>query len=131
MPIIRNNHEDIYPAGPNYVRSIRAGGTLYISGCTARNSDAEDGPVLDQLRVTLDRIVRIVEAEGGSASNIVAMTTYVTDMRTMWPVEGEQLRIWEHFFGGDWPTNAYIEVSAFAEPGLNVEITATAVLDDD
>ena len=131
LPITRNNHEDIYPAGPNYVRSVRAGNTLYVSGCTARNSDAEGGPVLEQLRVTLDRIVRIVEAEGGSASSIVAMTTYVTDIGAMWPVEDEQLRIWEHFFKGDWPANAYIGVSAFAEPGLDVEITTTAVLDDE
>lgn len=130
MPITRNNHEDIYPAGPHYVRSIRAGDTLYLSGCTARHSDAEGGPVLDQLRVTLDRIVRIVEAEGGSASDIVAMTTYVTDMRTMWPVEGEQLAIWEHFFEGAWPTNSYIGTSALGEPGLDVEITATAFLGD-
>ena len=131
MPITRNNHEDIYPARPHYVRSIRAGNTLYLSGCTAHNSDAEGGPILDQLRVTLDRIVRIVEAEGGSASSIVAMTTYVTDMSSMWPVEGEQLRIWEHYFKGDWPTNSYIGVSAFALPGLSVEITATAFLDDE
>ena len=83
MKITRNNHEDIYPAGPTYVRAVRAGGTLYVSGCTARHSEAEGGPVtlgLDQLRVTLDRIVRIVEAEGGTASNIVSMTTYATDM---------------------------------------------------
>ena len=131
MSITRNNHEAIYPAGPTYIRSIRAGKTLYVSGCTARNSDAEGGPVFDQLRVTLDRIVRIVEAEGGSAFNIVAMTTYVTDMRTMWPIEGEQLEIWEQFFKGAWPTNSYVEVSALGEPGLYVEITATAVLDDD
>ena len=41
------------------------------------------------------------------------------------------VEIWEHFFTGVWPTNAYVEVSALAEPGLNAEITATAILDDD
>ena len=56
--------------------------------------------------------MRIVEAESGAAFNIVAMTTYVTDMRTMWPIEGEQLEIWEHFFKGSWPTDSYAEVSA-------------------
>ena len=130
MKITRNNHDDIYPAGPTYIRSVRAGDTLYISGCTARHSDADGGPVFDQLRVTLDRIVRIVEAEGGTAANIVAMTTYCSDIRTMWPIEGEQVEIWESFFQGVWPTNAYVEVSALAEAGLNVEVTATAVLDN-
>ena len=130
MKITRNNHEDIYPAGPTYVRAVRAGDTLYVSGCTARNSDAEGGPMVEQLRVTLDRIVRIVEAEGGTAANIVSMTTYTTDMTQMWPIEGAQLEVWEHYFKGDWPTNAYVEITALAEPGLDVELTAIAALGD-
>lgn len=128
MKITRNNHEDIYPAGPTYVRAVRAGDTLYVSGCTARNSEAEGGPMVEQLRVTLDRIVRIVEAEGGTASNIVSMVTYTTDMTEMWPIEGVQQEIWEHYFKGDWPTNAYVEITALAEPGLDVELTAIAAL---
>ena len=131
MKIVRNNHDDIYPAGPTYIRAVRAGATLYVSGCTARGSGAEGGPVLDQLRVTLDRIVRIVGAEGGTAANVVALTTYVTDMTTMWPIDDAQVAVWDHFFKGVWPANAYVEVSALAEPGLDVEITATAVLGDD
>ena len=128
MKITRNNHEDIYGAGPTYIRAVRAGNMLWLSGCTARYTSADGGPHYDQLRATLDRVVRIVEAEGGTASNIVAITTYVTDMRTMWPIEGEQIEIWNHYFKGEWPTNSYVEVSALAEPGLNVELTATAVL---
>ena len=129
MKKTRNNHEDIYPAGPHYVRAIRAGDTLYLSGITARNSDADGGPPMDQLRVTLDRIARIVAAEGGRPSDIVMMTTYVTDMAEFWPIEEEQMSVWEEYFQGEWPTNSYVEVSALAEPGLTVEITATAVLD--
>ena len=129
MKKTRNNHEDIYPAGPTYVRAIRAGDTLYVSGITARGSDADGGPAMDQLRVTLDRITRIVAAEGGKPSDIVMMTTYVTNMADLWPIEAEQREIWEGHFRGEWPTNSYVEVSALAEPGLNVEITATAVLD--
>ena len=129
MAKVRNNHEDIYGAGPTYIRAIRAGNTLYLSGCTARYSDADGGPAMDQLRVVLDRIVRIVRAEGGEPSDIVAMTTYVTDMRELWPIEGEQVEIWTEYFQGEWPTNSYVEVSALAEPGLDGEITATAMLD--
>ena len=129
MKKTRNNHEDIYPAGPHYVRAIRAGDTLYLSGITARNSDADGGPDMDQLRVTLDRITRIVAAEGGRPSDIVMMTTYVTNMADFWPIGADQMSVWEEYFQGEWPTNSYVEVSALAEPGLTVEITATAVLD--
>ena len=42
MKKIRNNHEDIYPAGPGYVRAIRAGDMLFISGTTARGTWVEE-----------------------------------------------------------------------------------------
>lgn len=129
MKLLRNNHPNIYPAGPTYVRAIRAGNTLYLSGCTALNSPAEGGPPMNQLKVILDRIISIVKAEGGQPSNIVSITTYVTDMQQFWPIEGEQQEIYEEAFSGDWPTNSYVQVSALAEPNLNVELTVTAVLD--
>lgn len=129
MPITRNNHPDIYPAGPTYVRAVRAGNTLYISGCTARGSSAENEPPMNQLRVTLGRIIKIVEAERGDSSNIVAITTYVTDMKQFWPIEGEHQKIYEEVFRGHWPTNSYVQVAGLAEPNLCVELTATAFFD--
>ena len=33
---IRKEYPDIAPAGPTYARAVKAGDTLYISGCTAR-----------------------------------------------------------------------------------------------
>ena len=129
MKKVRNNHEDIYSAGPHYVRAVRAGDTLYISGVTAKGSDADGGPPMDQLRAVLDRITRIVAAEGGRPSDIVALTTYVTSMGDFWPIEGEQMEIYEGHFKGEWPTNSYVEVQALADPAIVIELTATAVLD--
>ena len=68
-------------------------------------------------------------AEGGRATDIVKLTTYVTDRSDYWPIEGEQVEIFEHYFAGEYPTNALIEVSGLAEDGLCIEIEATAVLD--
>jgi 2-iminobutanoate/2-iminopropanoate deaminase len=129
MKKIRNNHEDIYPAGPGYVRAIRAGDMLFISGTTARGTDAQGGPPMDQLRVVLDRITRIVVAEGGQPSDIVKLSTYVTDRSDFWPFEGPPLEVFDEFFNGEYPTNALLEISGLAEDGLVVEIDAIAVLD--
>lgn len=126
---IRKNYDDIYPAGPTYIRGVRAGDTLYLSGITARGSSAEGGPPMAQLRVILDRITRIVAAEGGKPSDVVAITTYVTNIADFWPIEGEQKALYEEFFEGEYPTNSYVEVKALAVPDLHVELTATAVLD--
>ena len=71
-----------HPA-PTFSRSVRAGNTLYIAGCTARGTDAQGRAVMEQLEVTLDRITRIVAAEGGNPSDIVKITTYVTSIPPM------------------------------------------------
>lgn len=103
MSKARNNHEDISPVGPTYSRVVRAGNTLDISGVTAWHSEANGGPTMAQLRVVLERITRIVAADGGKPSDIVALITHVTDMAHFWPIEGEQRAIYEEHFGRDYP----------------------------
>ena len=131
MKKVRLAFEDIYPAGPMYSRGVRAGNMLSISGTTARNSDAAGGPPMDQLGVVLDRITRMVAAEGGRASDIVKLTTYVTDRDDWWPVQKKQTDIYNEFFDGEFPANAIVEVSALGEDGLHIEIEAIAVLDEE
>ena len=125
---IRRNYPDIAPAGPTYSRAVRAGNLLFIAGCTARGTEAQGKPLMEQLRVTLDRIIRIVAAEGGSARDIVKITTFVTSIADWRAQSAEQQEIFYQFFKGEYPANSLIQISALAEPGLDVEIEATAVL---
>lgn len=122
-------YPDLAPSGPTYSRAVRAGNTLYISGCTARGTNVEGGSATDQLRVTLDRVVSIVELEGGSAIDIVKMTTFVTSMSDWWPTTEEQQQLYDEHFGEEKPANSLVEISALALPGLVIEIEAIAVLD--
>ena len=62
---IRNNYPEIAPPSGKYTRGIRAGNMLFISGCTAIGTDADGKPMIDQMRATLEKLRRIVEAEGG------------------------------------------------------------------
>ena len=128
MEIVRNNHDDIYPAGGVYVRAVRAGDMLYVSGCTARGSEAHGGPPSDQLRVILERITRIVAAEGGTPSSVVRLTTYVTSMKDFWPPPDDHVRLYRDFFGEDLPANSVIGVEALADPELLVEIDTVAAV---
>ena len=75
----RNNYPDIYPAGPTYIRGIKSDNTLYISGITANNSNAQNKDIMSQLDVILDRIAKIVDSEGGKPSDIVSVTTYIVE----------------------------------------------------
>ena len=124
----RLEYPDIAPAGPTYARAVRAGDTLYISGCTARGTDAEGGPPLEQLKVTLERIVKIVEAEGGVPSDIVKFTTFVTSISDWYPIADEQKALFDGYFNGQNPANSLVEISALALPGLSIEIEAIVVL---
>ena len=125
---IRKEYPDIAPAGPTYARAVKAGDTLYISGCTARGSAEEGGSAMAQLRVTLDRVVKIVEAEGGTAQDIVKITTFVTKMSDWYPVDQAQIDLFNEYFDGQNPANSLVEITALALPGLDIEIEAIAVL---
>ena len=128
MEKIRRNYPDIAPAGPTYNRAIRSGQWLFISGCTARGTPSQGKPLMEQLRVTLDRIMRIVGTEGGQPGDVVKITTYVTSIADWRAHAGEQQALFTEYFHGEFPTNTLVEIRALAEPGLDVEIEATALL---
>ncbi|MYC30113.1 MAG: RidA family protein [Chloroflexi bacterium] len=128
MEKIRKNYPDIAPSGATFSRGVRAGNTLYIAGCTARGTEAQGQSMMEQLQVTLDRIVRIVAEEGGSPSDIVKITTFVTSIPD-WRADRErQEALFAEFFQGDYPANTLVEITALAEDGLDVEIEAIVEL---
>jgi 2-iminobutanoate/2-iminopropanoate deaminase len=129
MDKLRREYPDIAPAGPTYARAVRAGNMLFISGCTARGTEAQGGSPIEQLRVTLGRVVRIVVAEGGKPSDIVKLTTFVTHMADWYPISAEHQAIFDEHFKGQNPANSLVEVSALALPGLDIEIEGIAVLE--
>ncbi len=127
MEKIRREYPDIAPAGPTYARAVRAGDMLFISGCTARGTEAQGGSATEQLNVTMDRIVGVVLAEGGSPVDIVKLTTFVTDIANWFPFSDEQQAVFDRHFDGQNPANSLVEISALAEPGLDIEIEIEAI----
>ena len=128
MKKIRRDYPDIAPSGPYYSRGVRTGNLLFIAGCTARGTDSQGKPLIEQLRVTLDRITRIVAAEGGAPGDIVKITTYVTSIADRRANASEQQSLFNEYFKGEYPANTLVEITALAEPGLDVEIEAIAEL---
>jgi len=124
----RIHFEDIYPSGPHYARGVRAGNMLFLSGCTANGSPAQNGSPMEQLRVILDRLTRMVIAEGGQPSDICKLTMFVADPYKWHPFEGEQLEIYHEFFGDDYPVNTLVGVT-FPMESIHIEIDAIAVLE--
>ena len=128
MPVERKEYE-IAPAGPTYSRGVKAGNLLFISGCTARGTDAQGKGLMEQLDVTLARVTGIVKAEGSRPGNIVKITCFVTSIADWRNAPKEQEEIFARYFEGEYPANSLIGISELVEPGLDVEVEAIAVLD--
>ena len=129
MVVERRDYPDIAPAGPTYSRGARAGNLLFISGCTARGTEAQGKSLMEQLDVTLGRVLGVVRAEGGNPGDIAKITCFVTSIADWTSNPEGQTELFAKHFEGKYPTNSLIEISALAEPGLDVEIEAIAVLE--
>jgi len=126
MDIIRRDYPDMpQPAGA-FHHSVRFGNMLFIAGSTARGTAAETGDIAAQTEVILQKFQTILEANGGSISNIVKVTSFVTDLREA-PASGEVRR---KYFAGNFPASTQVQIAALGTPDLKIEIEAIAVLPD-
>ena len=124
MEIIRRDYPDMpQPAGA-FHHSVRFGNMLFIAGSTARGTAAETGDIAAQTEVILQKFQTILEANGGSISNIVKVTSFVTDLREA-PASGEIRR---KYFAGNFPASTQVQIAALGTPDLKIEIEAIAVL---
>ena len=122
-----HNYPDIAPTIGNYSRAARAGDLFFFAGTTAGGSEAMHGDLPAQVRVTLDRIRRILESEGQSLGDVVRLVTYVTSIAEWRSNVAELGVIFEELFQGNYPPNTLIGIAELAEPTMKVEIEATAV----
>ena len=128
MEKVRKSYPDIAPVAGQFSRAIRSGDFLFIAGCTARGSDAERGPMLDQFKAVVNAIKGIVEAEGGSVKDLVRFTTYITSLEEWNACATERQAFFEGVFQGEYPTNTLLEIKGLALPNFKIEIEATALL---
>ena len=119
------------------VIKVTGGSLLFLAGVTAAKvyhnhphieSEFDDIPagVAEQTRMTLENVKKGLEAGGGTFSDIVQVTRFLTDIN-----EQDQLNeVWWEYFGDHRPGTATIEVSRLAaHPKLKVELSAIAVVD--
>jgi enamine deaminase RidA (YjgF/YER057c/UK114 family) len=115
---------------------VRRGSLVFLSGVTAApvyhshpHRDEEfDLPVAmrEQATLAMENLKKTIEAAGGSLSDVVSATRYLTDV-------GEQddlNRVWASYLGDHLPTTTTVEVARLAtHPRCKIEISAIAVVD--
>ena len=112
MDIVRRDYPELpQPAGA-FHHSVRSGNLLFIAGSTARGTDAEEGDIAAQTEAIIKKFQHILEANGASLSNIVKVTSFVTDLREA-PASAEVRR---KYFAGWFP--GHCGGIVISEPGF-------------
>ena len=120
----------LFPDGtevvPFYVRAIRSGSFVFVSGTTSLDSKGrvQGKDAGDQTTITMRKIEAALKKAGCKLSDLTQMTIFVTDIRDMGAVSkalGKALK-------GSVVTSTLVAVSALAVPGLVVEIESMGVV---
>jgi 2-iminobutanoate/2-iminopropanoate deaminase len=112
------------PPPGTWSNCLVVGGIAYIAGMVARAPDQAGaaGDEYTQAQAIFAKLGHLVEAAGGSRSDIIKVTIFVTDI-------SQREKIWQarrEFFTGNFPASTLVQVAALAEPSLKVEIEAVA-----
>jgi enamine deaminase RidA (YjgF/YER057c/UK114 family) len=108
------------PQPGTWSNCLVANGVAYIAGMTAQGGDLTDE--YTQAKAIFTKIRHLVEAAGGTPSDIVTVTIFVTDI-------AQREKVWQarrEFFTGNFPASTLVQVAALATPALKVEINAVA-----
>ena len=101
---------------------------IFIAGQLARNSQGNvvgKGDMRVQLRQVGENVKAALEAAGASLSDLVKITTYVTDIEAFF----NHVDVRMEYFGAALPTSTTVEVRRLADPDFLVEIEAIAMTD--
>lgn len=111
--------------GP-YSQAVRAGDLLFLSGqipLDPASGELVAGSPADQTRRVIRNLAAVVEAAGGSLTDIAKTTLFVSDLGSF----GEINEAYEQEFGGHRPARATVEVARLPKD-VDVEIEAVAYL---
>ena len=124
MDFERRNYPDLPQPSGAFHHSVRSGNMLFIAGSTAGGTSAATGDIAAQTEAILDKFEVILAANGGSLSNVVKVTSFVTDLREA-PAAGE---VRMKRFARAFPASTQVQVAALGTPDLKIEIDAIAIL---
>jgi len=112
------------PAPGTWSNCLVVNGIAYVAGLVGRGEDgkAVKGDEYDQAKAIFVKMRGLIEAAGGTMSDVVKVVIFVTDIKN-------REKVWrarQEVFVGNFPVSTLVEVAALASPDLKVEIEAIA-----
>ena len=115
------------PHGYTHVISVYNGRTIYIAGQVPLDQHGMlvgAGDFAAQVRQTFENLKAALAASGAGFSNVVQMTTYVTDMSQV----DTYRKIRDEYMHDPLPTASLVEVKGLFRKDVMLEVSAVAVM---
>ncbi|HWL27265.1 MAG TPA: RidA family protein [Burkholderiaceae bacterium] len=113
----------------HYTDAVRFGNVLYVAGLTPLDKDMQivgGEDVVEQTRQVFRNLRSVLEAAGGSFSQILRMNIFLTDISDRAAINAVR----REYLGTSRPASTLVEVSALAVAGMKVEVEVTVGLPD-
>lgn len=122
-----------WPPPKGYVNGVVASSdcrVLHVAGQIGWKPDGTfpSADLVQQFALALDNVLAVLDAAGGTATDIAAMTIYVTDIAAYRTRLGDIGQVWRARMGRHYPAMALVAVTALVEPAACVEVQAVAHL---
>lgn len=115
------------PHGYTHVIIVDGGRTVYIAGQVPLDAHGQlvgAGDFAAQARQTFENLKAALAAGGANLSDVVQMTTYVTDMAQV----GTYRKVRNQYMHDPMPTASLVEVKGLFRQDVMLEISAVAVV---
>ncbi|HEY8251483.1 MAG TPA: RidA family protein [Burkholderiales bacterium] len=114
-----------------YSPAVRAGKLLFMSGQGSLDPATErvvhDGDVVAQAEYTYGNVIKVLEAAGGDARNLVKTIEYVTPAALARYRDVAKVR--EKLLHKPWPASTGLVCEALLRPEMQIEVDPFAILD--
>ena len=118
------------PSG--FAHGVKVGNTVHLGGQTAMDQDGKivPGGVAEQFRRAFQNVLDTLAEAGGTPSDLVSVTIYLTDVDDYQKNGREIGRIWRELAGTEYPAMAGVGVTRLWQKEAVIEISGIAVVED-
>jgi enamine deaminase RidA (YjgF/YER057c/UK114 family) len=119
------------PVGYNNGILVKGGKLLFLAGQPALDAAGQiigPGDLVAQFQQAFSNIKSVVEAAGGTPTDIVKLTIYVTDKAAYVSSRQSIGRVYREYFGKYYPAVTLVEVKDLFDTGAMVELDAIAAI---